>query len=133
MGDYFEDSGGVPEEGARFIDVYKDLEALAFSEGLEFRPLVGRNVMLSFVSFEPNVEAPVHSHVEEQLICVISGKLAVTLGDEERTLGPGEVAVVPPYVPHGARSLDEPCWEVDVFQPPRQALLDLLSDDQASH
>jgi hypothetical protein len=35
--------------------------------------------------------------------------------------------VVPPFVPHGARTLAGTCFEVDVFGPPRQAMLDLIA------
>lgn len=130
--DYFQDSGGVPEEPGRFVDVAADIPVVELIDGLELRPVVGRDLMVSYVNFAPHSVAPVHSHVEEQIICVLEGRLAVTVGDEERILGPGEVAVVPPFVPHGARSLDEPCFEIDVFHPPRQALLDASAPDDPS-
>jgi hypothetical protein len=31
---------------------------------------------------------------------------------------------VPPWVPHGARTYETECEEVDVFNPPRKTLLD---------
>ena len=36
----------------------------------------------------------------------------------------GDVAVVPPWVPHGAKTRDNRCDEVDVFNPPRKTLLE---------
>jgi quercetin dioxygenase-like cupin family protein len=43
-----------------------------------------------------------------------------------RTLRPGQVAVIPAHVPHAARTHDLPCYQVDVFHPPRQGLLDAM-------
>jgi quercetin dioxygenase-like cupin family protein len=37
---------------------------------------------------------------------------------------PGDVAVIPPWVPHGARTLESSCFEVDMFTPPRRTLLE---------
>ena len=37
---------------------------------------------------------------------------------------PGDVAVIPPWVPHGARTLDSGCLELDVFTPPRTTLVE---------
>ena len=49
----------------------------------------------------------------------------VTVDDgESRTMRPGDVAVIPPWVPHGARTLDSSCQEVDVFAPPRKTLVE---------
>jgi hypothetical protein len=31
---------------------------------------------------------------------------------------------VPPWVPHGARTLDTTCQEIDVFTPPRSTLVE---------
>jgi hypothetical protein len=36
----------------------------------------------------------------------------------------GDVAVVPPWVRHGARTGDVPCSEVDFFTPPRSTMVD---------
>ena len=46
-------------------------------------------------------------------------------------LRPGQVAVMPPFVPHAARTHDQPSVEIDVFSPPRQALLALLDQPEA--
>jgi quercetin dioxygenase-like cupin family protein len=37
---------------------------------------------------------------------------------------PGDVAVIPPWVPHGAHTLESSCVEVDMFTPPRRTLLE---------
>ncbi len=50
------------------------------------------------------------------------------LDGDVRMMRPGDVAVVPSWVPHGARTTDSPCYEVDVFNPPRRSLLSHAAD-----
>jgi unsaturated pyranuronate lyase len=125
---YFDQGGGTPTESHRVVDVEVDLPQVEMSAGLVFRPLVGQNILLSFVRFEPHTEAPLHAHEEEQALIVLEGTLEVEVGGEVVRLGAGQVAHIPAWVPHAARSLDEPVRELDVFSPPRQALLQAMKD-----
>ena len=43
-----------------------------------------------------------HDHTQEEVWNVIEGELTLVVGDEERRLGPGSAAVVPPNTPHSA-------------------------------
>jgi quercetin dioxygenase-like cupin family protein len=47
-----------------------------------------------------------HQHPEEQVINVLSGRFRVRIGSEERILGPGEAALVPPNTEHEASTVD---------------------------
>ena len=42
--------------------------------GLEFRPVLGESTLTNFVHFEPNTEAPMHVHEEEQIVIVLDGE-----------------------------------------------------------
>jgi quercetin dioxygenase-like cupin family protein len=88
--------------------------------------VVGEAVMANFVRFEPHTEAPRHAHAEEQITIVLEGELEFEIDGDIRVLRPGQVAVMPPFVPHAARTHDQPSVEIDVFSPPRQALLSML-------
>lgn len=79
--------------------------------------------MVNFVTFEPHTEAPLHVHEEEQIVIVLEGEFEFELDGEVRTMRKGDVAVVPSWVPHGARTKDSSCTEADVFNPPRRSLL----------
>lgn len=113
---------GTPTAPGRYARV-ADLDAVEFVAGLEFRPLVGENMLASFVSFAPYTEAPMHTHVEEQIVIVLEGELEFNLDGDIRVMHPGDVAVVPPWVPHGAKTGASTCREVDIFNPPRESLL----------
>lgn len=58
---------------------------------------------------------------------VVSSWLDFEIGGEVRWVLPGDLYHVPPGVPHGARTGDEPCVVVDVFSPPRAALVALIA------
>jgi len=94
--------------------------------GLLFQPVVGEGAMVNFVRFEPNTVAPVHSHDEEQIAFVLEGEVEYEVAGEVHVLRRGEAVVIPPRVPHGARTRESSCLQVDVFHPPRRQLLDLL-------
>ncbi len=114
---------GTPAAPGRYVDV-ASVESVEFLPGLVFRPVVGERTMLNFVSFEPNTEAPMHVHEEEQIVLVIEGEFEFEIDGDVRTMHVGDVAVVPSWVPHGARTHDTSCREVDVFNPPRSSLLE---------
>jgi quercetin dioxygenase-like cupin family protein len=117
------EGSGEPTAPGRFVDV-SAIAPLEMLPGLEFQPVLGEHVLVNFVSFEPHSEAPMHTHEEEQVVVVLEGEFDFTLDGHTRTMRPGDVAVIPPWVPHGAVTHDHPCREMDVFSPPRTTLMD---------
>lgn len=120
---HFSATGGTPTAAGRFVSV-DAIERVAFVPGLDFQPVLGQQTMVNFVSFQQNTEAPRHVHVEEQIVIVLDGEFEFEIDGEVRTMRRGDVAVVPPWVPHGAYTRDTTCFEVDVFNPPRETLLE---------
>jgi quercetin dioxygenase-like cupin family protein len=116
------EAGGTPTAKGRYVDV-SAVPPVEFVPGLEFRPVLGERTMTNFVRFAPHTEAPVHVHEEEQIVLVLEGEFEFELDGDVRTMRQGDVAVVPAWVPHGARTKDSSCHEVDVFNPPRRSLL----------
>jgi quercetin dioxygenase-like cupin family protein len=122
--DHFSLEGaGTPTAKGVFVD--RDaVPAVEFVPGLRFQPTLGQNSLANYVTFEPNTEAPMHVHVEEQVVVVVDGEFDFTIDGETRTMRAGDVAVIPPWVPHGARTGDVGCTEIDIFSPPRTTLID---------
>lgn len=112
--------------GGAYVEVDEDVAAVEFVPGLVFRPVVGDQLMANFVRFDPDTVAPLHSHEEEQITVVIEGELEFDLAGDRRTMRPGMAVVVPPGVPHGARTHGTSCFEIDIFHPPRRVLLETL-------
>lgn len=105
---------------------WDDLEPFEMVPGLTFQPVLGAGVMVNFVTFQPHTEAPVHWHDEEQVTYVMDGEFEFEVAGEVRTMRRGDAVVIPPNVPHGARTHDGPCLEIDVFHPPRQGVIDAM-------
>lgn len=114
---------GTPPEAGRFVDV-DDIDPVSYVEGLQFRPVIGQSLLTNFVTWEPNSEAPMHCHEEEQHILVLEGRFWLTIGDETREMVKGDYAVIPSWTLHGGKTGAEPCVEIDIFTPPRISLVD---------
>jgi quercetin dioxygenase-like cupin family protein len=93
--------------------------------GLERRRVIGERVMLAEVRLEAGCVVPTHAHDNEQVCCVLSGRLRFGLGaaDDPRRreveVSAGEVLHLPSGVPHSAEAL-EPTLVIDVFSPPSE-------------
>lgn len=122
--------GGEPTAPGRYVDVTK-INPVEFVPGLEFRPVLGERTMVNFVTFQPHVEAPMHVHEEEQIVIVLDGEFEFEIDGHVRVMRKGDVAVIPSWVPHGARTKDSPCTEADIFNPPRMSLLEIASQAEA--
>ena len=123
---YFDEAGEPSDAPGRFVHL-DDLDPLRVIAGLEFRPVTTDTVMTNFVSFEPNVPTPMHHHVEQQIAIVLSGQLTLTVGDETKAMHAGDCVVIPPNVRHGGLSGPEGCEVLDVFSPPRAAIVSLMA------
>ena len=120
---------GEPAGTGRYVHV-DSISAAEFVPGLGFRPVLGQRGMANFVDFAPGVTAPRHVHEEEQIVIVLDGEFTFDLDGDVRVMRPGDVAVIPAWVPHAAWTTDSHCREVDVFVPPRRSLLALAEAQQ---
>lgn len=128
-GNYFQIAEHVLEvEGTlkpQFVDL-SELPRLDVVQGLALQPVFGENILLSFVHMEPHSVAPVHSHPEEQMGTMIEGEYEFELNGEKKMIRKGDVYIVPPNVPHGARTYDKPCLALDIFSPPRSGYREMM-------
>lgn len=123
---YFAQHQGAQPAGKASFFRWDDQEPIEILPGLRFQPVLGERLMANFVSFEPNVVAPVHWHDEEQISIVLEGEFEFEIGGEKRLIKRGESVLIPPNAPHGARTYDSTCLELDIFSPPRHGLLELM-------
>lgn len=85
---------------------------------LERRRVVGEHCMISHITLRAGCEVPVHSHANEQMVCVLSGVMRFTLaGGREVTVRSGEVLHLPAHAPHGVVAVEDSVV-LDVFSPP---------------
>jgi quercetin dioxygenase-like cupin family protein len=123
---YFAQESGSQSAGEGSFFKWNAQEPIEISPGLRFQPVLGTNLMANFVSFEPNTEAPLHWHDEEQIALVIDGEFEFEVAGRKQVCRRGDAVLIPPNVPHSARTYDSSCLEIDVFNPPRKGLLQLM-------
>ena len=90
--------------------------------GLTIRPFWGENILVGVVHIEPHTVLPSHSHPHEQCSYVLEGELEFILGDERRTMHPGELVVIPGGTEHSVIAGLHPVRLLDMFSPVREDL-----------
>ena len=85
---YFDDSGPSAPGRPRFISPARDITPRLIYPGLRFRPIAAKDVMASFMWFEPGAPAPQHRHPGLQITICISGEFTVTTSEEPRRWAP---------------------------------------------
>jgi quercetin dioxygenase-like cupin family protein len=117
------DPDGAARPGAWFALL--DHPGAEIAPGIVSRPIAGESAMLTYVVWERDGVAPLHSHVEEQLVLLIEGEVELTIGNVSRVMSPGDVAVIPAFATHGGRGRAQRSVAVEAFAPPRTHLLEL--------
>jgi quercetin dioxygenase-like cupin family protein len=117
------EASGEPTSPGRFVDS-SEIVPLNLIDGLEFRPIIGERMLANVVHFDSHSTAPLHVHEEEQIVIVLEGEFDFEIDGAMRTMRHGDIAVIPAWVPHGAHTNESTCLEVDVFNPPRETLLE---------
>jgi quercetin dioxygenase-like cupin family protein len=88
--------------------------------GVVVRALHSEHVTFGVVELDADIDLPEHSHVNEQLGVLISGSLTLRIGDESRTMGPGETGLIPANLPHSGRAGAAGAVAVEAFGPARE-------------
>ncbi len=128
--DYFSSTATHRKAGA--VGTYSHIDRLTPVDaggGVTLRALAGEALMLSHVTIEPGGRAAPHTHDEEQMGVIISGGGVFELDGVAQPVGPGDVYHAPPGVPHGVTAGPDGCVVVDMFSPPRRALVERLGGD----
>lgn len=84
---------------------------------LERRRVLGEQCMISHVTLRKGCVVPSHSHANEQMVCVLSGRLRFTLASGTTDIAAGQVLHLPAHAPHGVEAIEDSVV-LDVFAPP---------------
>jgi len=82
----------------------------------------GERTLLAEFSLDKGAKLPAHSHPHEQTGYLVSGHMALTIGDTEYDLLPGDAWTVPGGTEHSARVFEDSI-AVEVFSPVREDYL----------
>jgi quercetin dioxygenase-like cupin family protein len=70
-------------------------DSFEFVDGVRLHAIGGDQVLLCRVRYEPGKRVPWHAHEDtEQVMLILDGEVDMTIEDESRSLGPGDVVVV---------------------------------------
>ena len=83
------------------------------------RTCAGDHIQLSLVDIPPHGVVDWHDHPNEQMGMVVAGRLTFQIGDEVKTLGPGDFYRIPGGVRHRVEGHEIPSQALDVFYPIR--------------
>ena len=114
-------------------------EAFEFVDGVRLHAIGGDQVLLCRVTYEPGKEVGRHAHEHtEQLMAVVEGTVTMTIGDETRELGPGDVVCVNRGVEHelhsaGGVTFFEALAPVPLDHVPDRDADLVLAEDGATH
>jgi quercetin dioxygenase-like cupin family protein len=99
--------------------------ALGGHTGVDSRLLVdGANITVLYTRWKPGAVAPEHVHPHEQVGVCLQGRLILTIGGKDYSVGPGEFYHVPGNVPHSERNAGRSLVVLaDFFSPIRDDLL----------
>ncbi len=101
---------------------WADIPEESLKGSITRRLIAAERMMIAQIVLRKGDDVPRHSHHNEQITYVLSGKLRMLLGEHgerEIIVAAGEVLVIPPNVPHAAVALED-TLDVDVFSPPRE-------------
>ncbi|UCF93835.1 MAG: cupin domain-containing protein [Desulfobacterales bacterium] len=77
------------------------------------------NMTLAHWTMAVGAKVPEHSHPHEQVVNMITGEFELTVDNETKRLGPGEVVIIPSHAVHAGSAVTE-CRIIDVFYPTRE-------------
>src|SRR6516164_5644033 len=80
------------------------------------RVVSGKQGTMVYWSIEAGARAAAHKHPHEQFVWMVRGTMDFRIGDEKRTMKPGDVAVIPGGVEHEAY-FPEDSEVIDFFAP----------------
>lgn len=99
---------------------YETLKETETRPGVFRRSFSGAGATLSWSRLEPGHTPRPHSHPHEQIVFIVEGTARFVVGNEEKTLVPGDLIVIPSGVEHFAETVgEEPVIDLSIFNPRR--------------
>ncbi|MFF5447445.1 cupin domain-containing protein [Streptomyces sp. NPDC012888] len=97
----------------------EDLEAERIAnEGAYLQFLRERNMSVGLYALDAGQTDPQSPHRQDEVYFVVSGRAAITVGEETTTVARGSVVYVPAGVPHKFHHISEDLKVLVVFSPP---------------
>jgi quercetin dioxygenase-like cupin family protein len=102
---------------------WSDVPSETITPFIERRYISGDRVTVAQFQLRRGGVVPRHAHDNEQITCVMSGRLKFVLNGQDMIVGPGDVVEIPGGVEHEVHVLED-TLVMDVFSPIRQDWID---------
>ncbi|TFH01230.1 MAG: cupin domain-containing protein [Calditrichales bacterium] len=97
---------------------WKDTHQEFLDPKLSQQVFTSQNVMVVHYVYEPGLQFESHSHPQEQVTIVQSGRLLLTINGERVELGTGDICSIAPNVNHSSMVIgDEKVDTISIFTP----------------
>ncbi len=107
------------------IEAFDKLESVPeeqITDKIGRRVISGKQGTMVYWRMKAGAHAAAHQHPREQFVWVVSGSIRLRIGAEARTIGPGDLAVIPGGIEHEA-FFPEDTEVIDFFAPAREDFL----------
>src|SRR5437773_544980 len=108
---------------SQFFPLPNEMSRHLIFPGVQIQTCALEKMMISVVDMEPHAVVEEHSHPHEQVGVLLQGLVVFTIGNEVKTLQPGDLWRIPGGVKHKVVVLDEPAKAIDIFAPIREDYL----------
>jgi quercetin dioxygenase-like cupin family protein len=115
----------VEETGMPLIAGFDKLESVPEEQvtgKIRRRVISGKQGTMVYWRMKAGAHAAAHKHPHEQFVWMIKGTMEFRIGNEKRTMKPGDVAVIPGEVEHEGY-FPEDSEVIDFFAPVREDFL----------
>ncbi len=109
---------------------WDELEWEEVTPQMKRKIITGEKMTVAQIFLADGFVVPLHSHINEQITQVISGKMHFWFGankEKEMIIGPGDVIVIPANLPHEAKMIGD-VLEFDSWAPRREDWLNKTDD-----
>jgi len=96
-----------------------EIKAKELVKGITGKYVHSENVTIGYITIDKGAILPIHSHVNEQITQMISGRLEMTIDGVTTILEPNTITVIPSNAIHSAVALTD-CIAIDTFYPIRE-------------
>jgi quercetin dioxygenase-like cupin family protein len=83
-----------------YVYRWTDLEVQSTIPGAGIGILPGQHIVALHAHLQPGTQVPYQTHPTEQLVHMLAGRLRIWIGEEIHDVGPGDIVLIPPGVPH---------------------------------
>jgi quercetin dioxygenase-like cupin family protein len=104
----------------KYFNNHEERENKELFPGVRSKTFWSNNMLLSVLEMDPGTVVPMHSHPHEQAGTVYEGEFEMTIGDETKTMRPGDTYLIPGGVEHGVTIGDKLVKALDIFSPVRE-------------